>query len=214
MKKVIIVLLFICNLLFADNIGRIVSFSGEATILRNSKTIDVDKNSVFQKDDILNTKDNTKLQILFLDNTIISVGQNSTLQISEYLFEEKNTKADFIMTKGVFRTITGEIGKIAPQNFKLETKSASIGIRGTQIITDIKDNDEKIFCTEGQIEVKNRITNESIIVNNGEFISFNPTNNEKSDIKKIKQNDIQEINKNVSMKENLPIDNISLDIND
>ncbi len=157
MKKIILILLFISNFLLANNIGKIVSFNGEATILREGKTIQVDKNSAFQKDDTLNTKENTKLQILFLDETIISIGQNSTLKINNYLFEEKNTKAEFTMAKGIFRTITGKIGKIAPENFKLKTKSASIGIRGTQIVVALENNNEKIFCTEGQIEIKTQI---------------------------------------------------------
>jgi hypothetical protein len=210
MKKIILILLFISNLLLANNIGKIVALNGEATILREDKTIQVNKDSVFEKNDTLNTKDNTKLQILFLDNTIISVGQNSTLKINEYLFEEKNIKAEFSMAKGIFRTITGKIGKIAPENFKLKTKTASIGIRGTQIITVVEDNNEKIFCTEGQIEVKNNITKDTVIVNKGEFLSFKENSTEKLNIQKIKPNDIQEINKNIAIKENLPIDNISL----
>jgi hypothetical protein len=210
MKRIILILLFISNLLIANNIGKIVALDGEATILREGKIIQVNKDSVFEKDDTLNTKDNTKLQILFLDDTIISVGQNSTLKINEYLFEEKNTKAEFSMARGIFRTITGKIGKIAPENFKLKTKTASIGIRGTQIITVIEDNNEKIFCTEGQIEVKNNLTKDTVIVNKGEFLSFKENSTEKLNIQEIKQNDIQEINKNIAIKENLPIDNISL----
>ena len=210
MRKIIFILLFISNFLLANNVGKIVSFNGEASILRENQTILVDKNSVFQKNDTLNTKENTKLQILFLDDTIISVGQNSILKINDYLFEEKDSKAEFTMAKGVFRTITGKIGKIAPENFKLETKSASIGIRGTQIITAIEDNNEKIFCTEGQIEIKSSETKDSVIVNKGEFVSFKEGNKEKFNVQKIKRNDLQEINKSIAIKENLPIDNVSI----
>ena len=109
MNKIIFILLFISNFLLANNVGKIVSFNGEASILRENQTILVDKNSVFQKNDTLNTKENTKLQILFLDDTIISVGQNSILKINDYLFEEKDSKAEFTMAKGVFRTITGKL---------------------------------------------------------------------------------------------------------
>ncbi|WP_368029284.1 FecR domain-containing protein [Arcobacter sp. s6] len=213
MKKIILFLLFISNFLLANNIGKIVSFNGEATITREGESIQVDKNSIFQKNDTLNTKENTKLQILFLDNTIISVGQNSILKINDYLFEEKNTKAEFAMVKGIFRTITGKIGKIAPENFKLRTKSASIGIRGTQIVVALENNNEKIFCTEGQIEIKNNITKDSIIVNKGEFITFEEISNDKFRTKKIKKSDLKEINENLEIQENLPIDHISVNSN-
>lgn len=143
--KRILILFFCCVAFLFANVGKVASFKGEADILRDNQKIKVTNETIFFKNDILETKENTKLQILFADETIISVGQNSTLQINDYVFEGNNTKAEFSMSKGVFRTITGQIGKIAPENFKLKTKSASIGIRGTQIITSIEDKNEKIF---------------------------------------------------------------------
>jgi hypothetical protein len=210
MKKVILTLFFLVSFVFANNIGKIVAFKGEATITRDGKDILVNKNTLLMKNDTINTTSNTKLQILFKDETIISVGQNSTLKINDYLFEDNNVKAEFAMAKGVFRTITGKIGKIAPQNFKLKTKTASIGIRGTQIVTSIADNTEKIFCTEGQIEIKNNFTNDRVIVNKGEFISLKENSIEKFNVKKTKQSDIKEINKNITLKENLAVDTITI----
>ena len=210
MKKIILTLFFLVSFVFANNIGKIVAFKGEATITRDGKDILVNKNTLLMKNDTINTTSNTKLQILFKDETIISVGQNSTLKINDYLFEDNNVKAEFAMAKGVFRTITGKIGKIAPQNFKLKTKTASIGIRGTQIVTSIADNTEKIFCTEGQIEIKNNFTNDRVIVNKGEFISLKENSIEKFNVKKTKQSDIKEINKNITLKENLAVDTITI----
>lgn len=49
MRKIIFILLFISNFLLANNVGKIVSFNGEASILRKNQTILVDKNSVFKR---------------------------------------------------------------------------------------------------------------------------------------------------------------------
>ena len=67
-------------------------------------------------------------------------------------FDEKdssNSKANFKFAEGTFKSITGAIGKVAPEKFKLETKSASIGIRGTIVV----GNQEKVACTQGRITV-------------------------------------------------------------
>ena len=209
MKSLFILIIF-ANLLFA-NVGKIVSLKGEANITRENKTFQVKRDTLLKEKDILITKNNSKVQILFKDETIISIGKNSTFKINDYLFENKdNVKAEFSMIKGVFRTITGRIGKIAPQNFKLKTKSASIGIRGTQIITDITDGKERIFCTEGQIEVTQNLTNLKIIVNQGEFIAMHENNGAELLKNKTKTKDLKEVNKNVSIGENKAVDTVSI----
>ncbi len=210
MRKTIILFFILSSFLLA-NVGKVVAFKGKAEIIRDGKAIDVNKNTIFYKKDILTTKKNTKLQILFNDETIITVGQNSVFKINNYIFDNLNSKAEFSMTKGVFRTITGKIGKIVPKNFKLKTKTASIGIRGTQIVTQIDENIEKIFCTEGKIEITNIITNASVEVFKGEFIEIlKERTNEPLEVRKIKKNDIKNINQNLTIEKNLANDSISV----
>ena len=50
--------------------------------------------------------------------------------------------------------VTGKIGKLAPERFKLKTVSATIGIRGTDFSGDIMDNREIIRCYSGAISVE------------------------------------------------------------
>lgn len=209
MKKILILSLVFATFVFA-NIGKVVAFSGKADLTRDGKNIAVNKTTTFLKNDILNTYKNTKLQILFSDETIISVGQNSTLKINDFIFDDKDVKAEFSMTKGVFRTITGKIGKIAPEKFNLKTKTASIGIRGTQIVTSIENNQEKIFCTEGRIVVLNNITKEQVNVLKGQFVEFRQNSTEKFNVKKTKENDIKDINQKITIKQNLANDSITV----
>lgn len=211
--KLLILLILFTNILFA-NVGKIVSLKGEANITRDNKTFQVKRDTLLKEKDLLTTKNNSKVQILFKDETIISIGKNSTFKINDYLFENKdNVKAEFSMIKGVFRTITGKIGKIAPQNFKLKTKSASIGIRGTQIITQITEGTEKIFCTEGQIEVTQNSTNLKIIVNKGEFVAMETADGNSLQKNKTKTKDLKEVNKDVSVNENKAQDTVTKEEN-
>lgn len=74
-----------------------------------------------------------RLQILFSDNTIISIGRDTTLLINEYLWQpDKEEGALHTEVKeGIFRVMGGKITKAAPRNFTTKTPAATIGIRGS-----------------------------------------------------------------------------------
>lgn len=210
-KKIILfTLLFISTSLFA-NVAKVVAFKGEATIIRDGSYISLRRDSKILKKDEIHTKDNTKVQLIFRDNTIISIGKNSTFIVSDYLFDQKSDeyKADFSMLKGTFRTITGKIGEIAPKRFNLKTKSASIGIRGTQIVMNLSSKTEQIFCTEGKIFVQKFNSDLGSLVQAGEFVALEESKDSFT-VRKIDKKELNKINKNISMEKNKARDNISL----
>lgn len=152
MKKIILLLLFFTISLFA-NIGKISAFSGDVKVDRNAKLLNATIGFILEQKDTVKTSDNAKAQIVFEDGTVISIGKNAVLNINEFLNDTsnpKNSKVDVKFAEGAFKTITGGIGKVAPERFKLQTKSASIGIRGTIIYGD----QSMIACTQGEIEVE------------------------------------------------------------
>ena len=159
MKYFLLIILLFSELIFAS-IGEISSFKGSVQIQRDSQNIKATLGLDIQENDIINTKENSNIVIKFKDNTIITIGKNSTLSIEEYAYDNKNTvnsKTKFNFLRGTFKSVTGIIGKIHPEKFKLSTKTATIGIRGTTIIA----NEEIVACTSGMIIVstKNKTIN-------------------------------------------------------
>ncbi len=216
-KKIILFTLLFISTILSANIAKVVALKGDASIIREGKTLALTKKSIILKHDQIKTKDKTKVQLLFKDNTVISIGGNSSFQVFEYLFDEKNNKyeAKFSMLQGTFRTITGKIGKLSPKKFNLKTKSASIGIRGTQIVMNLSAEKEDIFCTEGRILVTKLNSNVNSFVKAGEFVSLKKNDITKIKVKKIKPSDINKINNKISIQNNLATDKISIqnDIN-
>jgi hypothetical protein len=156
--------------LFAS-IGKIVVLKGDVKIQRDKKVIQA-KNGieVFNKDKITTAK-KSKAQIIFKDETVIRLGTNTNFSIQEYLYDKtKNSKAKFKVNKGFFNTITGGIGKVARKNFKLQTRTATCGIRGTNFSGLITPTEENIACTRGGIDVT--ANGLSVNVNAGEITSF------------------------------------------
>ena len=150
MKKYL--LLLILPILMYANVGEVTVLKGDVKIQRVNKTIQAKSGSILQKNDFIKTSKDGKVQIVFTDKTVFTIGKNSTLDIADYLYDEaqpKKNKAKFNVLKGAFSSITGRIGKLNKSKFKLKTKSASIGIRGTIV----KANQETILCTEGAITV-------------------------------------------------------------
>ncbi len=96
------------------------------------------KGKIFQSDTI-KTDARGRIQFLFTDNTIISLGQRAEMKIDKYQWQ--NTSTDTLKTtvkEGAFRVMGGTLAKSTPQNFTTETPSATIGIRGSMYAGRVK----------------------------------------------------------------------------
>lgn len=151
MKKIIFMFLLFVSTLFA-NIGTVSLLEGEAFVKRGQETLRLNISDQISNNDFIETKTNSKVKITFIDNTIITIGKESSLKIEDYFFDSNNknsAKTELSVSKGAFHAITGQIGKVNPEKFKLKTKNATIGIRGTEIYGD----QNRVFCTQGAIYV-------------------------------------------------------------
>jgi hypothetical protein len=151
-------------------IGKVTALEGSLSIERFGHTYQGHTGFTLDAHDTINTTANSKAQIIFNDQTAITIGQNSTFSIKQYLYRksEHSSSALFSFTKGVFQTITGKISKISPKRFKLKTKTAVIGVRGTEIYMDIQPDKEYIACTGGAIHVTSDLTGVRVDVAMGE----------------------------------------------
>jgi len=179
-KIFLIFIIFFSSTLWAG-IGNIMAFKGHVDILRDTKKISAKMGmEINQKDKVL-TQKSSRVQIMLKDKTVITVGSNSEFSFDEYFFDgTKNSKIKMSATKGFFRSLTGKIGKVAKKNFKLKTKSATIGIRGTDFFGDIGVNKETIACISGAISVE--VNEAKFEVDAGSLIVVEP---KKVEIKKI-----------------------------
>ena len=159
-------ILFFSVLLYAS-IGQIQEIKGKVDVLRSDKVIHAKKGFSVDVNDTVFTYQNSKAKIVFKDNTIITIGQNSTFKIKDYVYGKK-PKARFSFLKGSFVSVTGKIGKIAPKRFKLETKNASIGIRGTIVFGQLYFGGDIVGCSSGLISVAKG--GKTVLVKPGEMV--------------------------------------------
>lgn len=219
--KTLLLLLFFPIILLAS-IGKITSVKGEVYIQRETTTISAKVGSILELKDQIITKNNSKVILLFNDNTSITVGKSSTLEVRKYVFDtntKSNNKATFGFGKGIFRTITGKLGKLNPKGFKIKTSTATIGIRGSDgriIVTD--SGDVKLTTIEGgfvlsiqgkEIFIPKGATGQSqkgalsVFLTTAKFLANNPelVENEAEELKKEEEQTDNPKNKQNSQKE-------------
>lgn len=148
-------MMVVANLSAMVEVAHVTALRGEA-VAANPKHSHILKlgDGIFQKD-VIKTSSNSKIQMIFQDDTIVTVGKESVFSVEEYVFDDaKEPEVHFGMVQGAMRTITGKVGKIAPQKFRVQTKTATIGIRGTNFTLNVsKDGSLTAYCSYGAIGV-------------------------------------------------------------
>jgi len=83
--------------------------------------------------DRLTTSDGASAIIKLEDGTRMTVRPNSEIVLQQYAFKENATDNGMLMqlVRGGFRAVTGLISKNAPNAARVQTSTATIGIRGT-----------------------------------------------------------------------------------
>ncbi len=98
-------------------------------------TLDAELRQIQLLDDIyhnevIETGDESATEFVFLDETKLALGPNSSLVLDSFVFDPASDTGSFVMTAtaGVFRFVSGKLPKKA---YETHTPTATIGIRGT-----------------------------------------------------------------------------------
>ncbi len=84
----------------------------------------------------------------FLDGTLLGQGEESRVDLDEYIFDDSGSGLDFHMVTGVLRMVSGKIAETNPEAFNISTPLATVGIRGTEIIAKIDVNGQIVGVTD------------------------------------------------------------------
>lgn len=76
--------------------------------------------------------------ITFKDGTLLTLGSSSDIKVRDYVFEPKEAKYAFsvYLAKGSAIYSSGKIGKLSPESVKVDTPTATVGVRGTRFIVE------------------------------------------------------------------------------
>ena len=127
--------------------GEVTSAQGQVFAEQNGVVRPLAEGDPIFTGDVLVTAANSRMEVRFEDDTVLSQGENSRLTVDEYTYDPNNDDASnmlFQMTEGAFRMVTGKIAEANPDAVRVESPLAVIGIRGTTTVHEIAaavDND-------------------------------------------------------------------------
>jgi hypothetical protein len=104
--------------------------------------------------DRIYTEASGHVHLRFVDDALVSVRPNSSLDIIRYDFDEErpgNSAVKFELSEGVARSISGKAAKSARQRFRLNTPVAAIGVRGTDFVVSADSRTTRAQVNEGII---------------------------------------------------------------
>jgi hypothetical protein len=125
----------------ASPIGKIKTSKGDVVIIRSGEEIAIKTGDKLYQNDFIRTGADSSVGIIFVDNTILSLGPRSEIVIDEYVFTPQEGRLSMIasMLKGTASYLSGIIGRRSPESVKLQTPDATIGIRGTKFLIKVED---------------------------------------------------------------------------
>ncbi len=116
-------------------IGFVTTVRGKdiAAVGLDGKPRGLTRNSHVYLGDVIKTGKNGRLQIQFVDKTVISVMPASETKIEAFTYDPESGQAEMrtYLENGYIRVMTGVIGKVAPGKFSVTTPGAVICVRGT-----------------------------------------------------------------------------------
>ncbi|MFA5182280.1 MAG: FecR domain-containing protein [Syntrophales bacterium] len=115
--------------------------SGQAFIERNKVMVPAKVKDRLMANDILVTGQTGSMGLILQDNSVMSLGSNTRLVISKFMFEPADAKLSFVaqIKKGTVVYLTGLIAKLNHGGVRFETPAVVCGIRGTHFAIKVED---------------------------------------------------------------------------
>lgn len=131
-------------------IARVAQIQGKVTAKNSkpqSKTRPLVIGSPLYTGDYLSSQNASYAVLAFRDGGRITLDEKTEYLISNYQYQQQHQENKFIhkLIVGGLRVLTGYIGKVNKENYKINTPVATIGIRGTGFDLDYIDKCRQIF---------------------------------------------------------------------
>jgi hypothetical protein len=128
--------------LAAEAVGSVTKLRGQARVARSGGNVMLAEGTKIEAGDGVVTGPDARLKIQFKDGSIITLGENSKLNIDKAKFE------------GSKRDIAAVAKAGAGSNFEISSSLVTSAARGTEWIMSIKDHTTSLLVLEGTVNAK------------------------------------------------------------
>ena len=120
----------------ADDVGVVKVSRGTAALERAGQRLPVPVGTKVREGDVVVTGADGSVGITFGDNSLLSIGPDSSLAIERYAFDSTTHRGAFdtALRRGTLAAVSGKIAKQSPDAMKVRTPAAVLGVRGTEFV--------------------------------------------------------------------------------
>lgn len=122
----------------ADVAGTVKVSKGQVLIERDQQQRPAPAGTSIYSSDRVMTGADGSVGITLRDNTLLSAGPNSTLELEKFSFDS-TTHAGVIdakLRRGTLSVISGKIAKASPDAVRFSAPGMTLGVRGTRFVID------------------------------------------------------------------------------
>ena len=140
-------LLFFCPVgpAWAVEVGQVISLTPGGFALRDGNQVPLALKDPVHDTDTLITDAAGRMQVLFSDDSTVSLAPNTNLALREVVPTGEKPAFKAHVGQGVARFITGKIVEQNPGGFALDTPEATVGIRGTIFVVQVGNGKTTVF---------------------------------------------------------------------
>ena len=125
----------------ANDVGQVKVTKGVVHVERGAERIPAAVGMPIQESDKLVTGADGSVGVTFADNSLLSVGPNSTLSVDKFSFNASTYEGQFdaSLQRGTLAVISGKMVKQSPEAMKIRTPASILGVRGTEFVVKVAD---------------------------------------------------------------------------
>ncbi len=137
----------------ANPAGFVAAFRGDARILRGQDTVAARIGEQVYVGDELVTGKKGRLKILLTDDAIVSLGANTTLRLTQHLFEPSSHKrvSRLDLVRGLVRALVKHVVAGSVADFQIRHSRAVAGVRGTEFAMFTSQEGTKLVTLSGTV---------------------------------------------------------------
>jgi hypothetical protein len=127
----------------AADVGQIKTAKGGVMIVRGGQEMAAAAGTALQQADRVVTKADGSAGITFADNSLLSLGPDSMLDISKFSFEAKDQPdaLEATLHRGTLSAVSGKIVARTPEAMRIKTPTTVLGVRGTEFFVKVTNPD-------------------------------------------------------------------------
>ena len=151
-------ILLLASAVRAEDVGTVAAVRGAAEIGRGGVRTAAAVGMAVQLGDELHTGDDGQLRVVFRDDSVIDLTENSSLVVDQQVFDPAASSFSSVMrlVAGRARALVGEYYRTPGAAYQVETPTAVAGVRGTSflVVYDPDSDATEVIGIDGRIEVR------------------------------------------------------------